>query len=59
MFSRATITLGIGPHSSFHCFYFISSADLRVTMRVANAITSLSLSPVNQMPAGDTAINIY
>ena len=28
MFGRATITLGIGPHSSFSCFTWLSLLDL-------------------------------
>jgi len=36
MFGRATITLGIGPHSSFVCFTFIAS--------VAHLVLNFSLN---------------
>jgi len=44
MFGRATITLGIGPHSSIFCFYLFYYLNLdRTLTRNANPCLSLLL----------------
>jgi len=54
MFSRATITLGIGPHSSFMLFYIIYTysvmyADIRpFDRRVAISLSSVEMLHVEE-----------